>query len=373
MIYLDYSAHTPADEEVLSVFCETERRFIGNANSVHEAGNAARAEMARITDSIASALSVLPSEIIYTSGASEANNTAIRGIARAQRHIGKHILASALDHPSASTALTHLQERGYEIDLVGITREGKVDLDALSELLRKDTILVVLTAVDSELGTVQPVSAVRDLLKNYPDCRLHVDATQAVGKIPFSFAEADTACFAPHKFYGLCGTGILVKKEKIPMEPLIYGGAGTTLYRSGTPTVGLAASTEKALLKAGENLSENLSHVTKLNETLREFFKNYPLVRINSPADAVPHIINVSVAGVRGVKFREKLNECGVCVSVKSACSSDGLPSRAVMAVSGDRKNALSSFRISLGAVTTEEEILQFQTIFDQCYRELTT
>lgn len=371
MIYLDYSAHTPADEEVLAAFCETERKFIGNANSTHDAGNAARAEMARITESIAEMISVLPSEIIYTSGASEANNTALRGIAHAQRHIGKHIIASALDHASVGATLSHLQERGYEVDLVGITRDGKIDLQELASLLRNDTIAVVLTAVDSELGTIQPVGEVRALLKNYPNCRLHVDATQAIGKIPFSFADADTACFAPHKFYGLCGTGILVKKHDIPMEPLIYGGAGTTLYRSGTPTLGLAASTEKALKKAQARLEEQYALVKRYNEQLRTFFKKYPKVRINSPQDAVPHILNISVEGVRGSKFQAKLNEKGVCVSVKSACSSDGLPSRAVYAVSGDRKNALSSFRISIGAITTEEEIRNFQTIFDLCCQEL--
>lgn len=373
MIYLDYSAHTPADESVLAAFCEAERRFTGNANSVHAVGSAAREEMARITDSIAAMLGVLPSEIIYTSGASEANNTAIRGVAYAERHVGKHIIASALDHASVGAALTHLQERGYEVDLVGIGRDGKIDLDSLSSLLRKDTTMVIVTAVDSELGTIQPLEPIHELLKGYPHCRLHVDATQAIGKIPFSFEYADTACFAPHKFYGLCGTGILIKKRDVDMEPLIYGGAGTTLYRSGTPTVGLAASTEKALSLAVERLDGQFCRVEKLNRTLRDFFARYPKVRINSPSDAVPHILNISADGVRGVKFRDALNQHGVCVSVKSACSSDGLPSRAVLAVSGDRKNALSSFRISLGAVTTEEEIEQFQTIFDLCYRELTT
>ena len=152
MIYLDYSANTPADPAVLEAFMLTENAFIGNPNSAHPAGEAARKKLAEATDGIAALLNIQPSEIIYTSGASEANNLAIKGIARTQRNYGKHIISTALEHPSASGPLTWLQEQGYEIDLVDIGRDGKIDTDHLQELLRDDTILVAVTAVDSELG-----------------------------------------------------------------------------------------------------------------------------------------------------------------------------------------------------------------------------
>lgn len=203
-VYLDYSANTPADPAVLQRFCETELAFPGNANSAHTAGRAARARMDALTASIAALLDVQPEEIIYTSGASEANNTAIFGLARANRHVGRHIISTPLEHPSVSGCLTALQEQGYEIDLLDIGRDGKLDLTQLQALLRPDTALVCITAVDSELGTVQPVQAVSEILQRFPACRLHVDATQAIGKIPFDFSCADTASFAPHKFYGLC-------------------------------------------------------------------------------------------------------------------------------------------------------------------------
>ena len=203
-VYLDYSANTPADPSVLHRFCETELAFPGNANSAHTAGRAARARMDALTASIAALLDVQPEEIIYTSGASEANNTAIFGLARANRHVGRHIISTPLEHPSVSGCLTALQEQGYEIDLLDIGRDGKLDLTQLQALLRPDTALVCITAVDSELGTVQPVQAVSEILQRFPACRLHVDATQAIGKIPFDFSCADTASFAPHKFYGLC-------------------------------------------------------------------------------------------------------------------------------------------------------------------------
>ena len=166
MIYLDYSANTPAERAVLDAFLDAERRFPGNPNASHPAGLAARAALAAATDSIAGLLHILPSEIIFTSGASEANNLAIKGLARAQRHFGKHILSTPLEHPSVSGPLTYLQEQGWEIDLVGIGRDGKIDLEHLRELLRPDTALIAVTAVDSELGTVQPVSEIIQILKD---------------------------------------------------------------------------------------------------------------------------------------------------------------------------------------------------------------
>ncbi len=372
MIYLDYCANTPVDAAVLDRFCRTERTYIGNPNSNHCAGRAAKDALSQITDSIAARLGVHPSEIIYTSGASEANNLGIKGIARATRHYGRHIISTPLEHASVSGSLTYLQEQGYEIDLVNIDRDGKIDLAHLRELLRKDTVLVAVCAVDSELGTVQPIHEIADILQDYPNCRLHVDATQAIGKVDFSFDGIDTASFAAHKFYGLNGSGILLKRKDLVIEPLIHGGVSTTLYRSGTPTLSLAAALDTALTLALDTLSERNQIVAARNTALRTALSAYPKVRINSPDAAVPHILNLSVQGVKASAFQAALDAAGVCVSVKSACSVEGTPSRAVFAVSRDRKNALSSWRISLSHLTTEEEISQFLKAFDTCYKELT-
>lgn len=372
MIYFDYSANTPADPEALAAFCSAAQTYIGNPNSGHRAGRAADAEMHRITDSLAGLLRVSPEEIIYTSGATESNNLAIKGLARAGRHIGKHIISTALEHSSVSACLTALQEQGYTIDLVSVGRDGKIDLNELESLLGKDTVLAAFSAVDSELGTIQPVADIAALLRRYPNCRLHIDATQAVGKTAFDFTLADTVSLAPHKFYGLNGCGLLLKRKGIPLEPQMHGGASTTLYRSGTPALALAASMEPALKKALDGLLERTAYVARLNERLRAALSAYPKVIINSPSDAVPHILNLSVIGIRGSAFWQALDEKGVCVSVKSACSADALPSRAVFAVSRNRKTALSSWRISLSHLTTEAELTEFLAAFDQCYRELT-
>ena len=372
MIYLDYSANTPVDTRVLEQFCAVERRCIGNANSHHQAGSAAKAEIDAATIKIASLLGVQPAEIIYTSGASEANNFALKGLARLSRHVGRHIISTPLEHSSVSGTLTALQEQGYEIDLLDVKQDGTVDLEHLKDLLRPDTICVAITLVDSELGVVQPVQEIAAILKAYPHCHLHVDATQAVGKIPVSFEGVDTMSLTAHKFYGLNGIGLLIKRRNLALEPLIHGGESTTIYRSGTPTVALASSLACALDLAVIDLPNRVDHVARLNAELRAALSTYPLVRINSPEHAIPHVLNLSVRNVKGTVFQRELDAKGVCVSVKSACSSDGLPSRAVFAVSRDRRNALSSWRISLSHLTTEDEIKAFLQAFDVCYRELT-
>jgi len=238
-LYLDYVANTPADLRVIDYFCTVEKSLVGNANSHHGVGFEVKKILDEATQNIAEKLGWLPEEIIYTSGASESNNTAIRGIAHAKRHFGKHIITTPLEHSSVSAPLTALQEAGYEIDMVKIGTDGKVDLDDLRSLLRRDTILMTVTAVDSELGTIQPVEEIAKVVKTFGKCSLHVDATQAIGKIPFDFNMADTVSFAPHKFYGLNGCGILLKNKQLIIEPLIAGGASTTMFRSGTPAVSL--------------------------------------------------------------------------------------------------------------------------------------
>ncbi|MDD3174700.1 MAG: cysteine desulfurase family protein [Herbinix sp.] len=371
MIYLDYAANTPVDAAVMNSFVEESNRYIANPNSSHRMGKEAKERFDDITKRMAELLGVETSEIIYTSGASEANNLAVKGLVQAYKHNGKHIISTCLEHPSVSGALTYLQSLGYEIDLVDITKDGLIDLTHLKELLRKDTVLVSICTVDSELGVRQPIDEIGKLLENYPNCYFHTDATQAVGKIPVSFERVDCMTFTPHKFFGLNGCGILIKRENVVLEPLIHGGTSTTIYRSGTPALGLAAAALKALEIACHYQEERYDYVKKMNEELNKQLIQYKKIRINSTKYSVPHILNVSVQGVKAGLFREALEEEGICISIKSACSAAGSPSRPVYAVSKDKKNALCSWRISISHRTTDEEINSFLEAFKKCYEKL--
>lgn len=373
MIYLDYAANTPVQEAVLECFCRIEKEYIGNPNSHHPAGFLAKEKMEEATQTIARLLNAKPDEVIYTSGATESNNTAIKGIAQASRHIGRHIISTPLEHSSVSGTLTALQEKDSEIDLLDIMRDGMVDCEQLEDLMSKRTVLIAVCAIDSELGTIQPIDKIIEIKKKYPACRLHVDATQAIGRIPFSFDGIDTMSLAPNKFGGLNGSGILLKREGVPMEPLLNGGASTTIYRSGTPVLAMAATCALSLELALAREDEENKRIGEYNAFLRKKLSSYSRVQINSPENSVPHILNLSVEGVKGTVFQKALADREVCVSVKSACSVENTPSRSVFAVSRDRKRALSSWRISMGSATTREEIEEFLNIFDSCYKELVT
>ncbi|MBQ8160808.1 MAG: cysteine desulfurase [Clostridia bacterium] len=373
MIYLDYTAHTPPSPAALQAFLEAEGSLCGNANAHHAAGQMAKEYMDRAQKRLSELLCPAapdPDGIIFTSGASESNNTAIQGIAYAARHVGRHIITNPLEHPSVSGCLTALQERGYEIDVLPITKQGLIDLDALRACLRSDTVLLTLPRVDSELGVIQPLEEVREILKAYPACRLHVDVTQAAGKMPLDLSLTDTAALSAHKFGGITGSGILYKKRDVDMEPLIHGGVSTSLYRSGTPAVGLAVSMQVALEDAVSNLSENDEKVASLNRFLRLQMEKRR-VRIFSPEGALPHILSLGVDGIKGAAMRDQLNLHGVCVSVKSACSVENTPSRAVFAVTKSRKQAMEAFRVSLSHQTSEEDLRAFLEIFDLTCKEL--
>ena len=372
-IYLDYAANTPVQKEVLDVFNEITLDYFANPNSTHELGKITKRKINETTNSIIELLLSETNmdkdvEIIYTSGSSESNNLAIKGVAKAYRENGKHIISTFLEHSSVSAPLTYLREQGYEIDIVNITNEGKVDIEHFKSLLRKDTILVSICYVDSEVGIVQPIDEISKILKEYPNCFLHVDCTQAIGKIKVNLENVDLISFAPHKFYGLNGFGALVKNKDIVLEPLIDGGASTSIYRSGTPVIGQICALEKALEITFEKFKERQNYVRNLNSKIRNAILKYDDVKINTILDENPYILNISVNNIKATEFKNKLEEYGICVSIKSACTVTITPSRIVMAMTHDRKRALSSWRISLSHLTKEEDITRFLEIFNKCY-----
>ena len=242
MIYFDNCATTFVDKRVLEVFNKVCIEYPGNSNSIHSLGVKSKELEDYSTKKIAKLLNVNVNDIIYTSGASESNNLAIKGICLKYQNRGKHIITTYLEHSSVSSSIDYLVKLGFEVDYVRIKDDGLIDIDHLKSLMRDDTILVSIAYVDSEIGLVQPINEIGLLLKDYPKCFFHVDCTQALGKIDIDFSLIDLASMSGHKIFGLKGIGLLIKKEKIVIEPLIHGGKSTTIYRSGTPALPLIVS-----------------------------------------------------------------------------------------------------------------------------------
>jgi len=371
MVYLDYSATTPVNKEVLEVFNKVCLDYPGNSNSLHSLGAKSKELEAYATKKIAKLLKVKPSEIIYTSGASESNNMAIKGVCNRYKNRGKHIITTLLEHSSIVGPLNYLTNEGYEVDFVKIKDDGTVDLDNLKELLRDDTILVSICAVDSEIGLIQPIKEIGEILKEYPKCIFHVDCTQAIGKVNIDFTNIDMASISAHKFYGLKGVGLLIKKENIVIDPLIHGGKSTTTYRSGTPALPLIVSIAKALELILPNIDKNYKYVTKLNKMINDKLSTYDLVHINSTENSIPHTINFSLMKIKPETFIHALEEKEIFISTKSACSNSDTMSNSVYAVTKNRDLSYQTLRISLSYLTTEEEIKTFLEVFDSCYRRL--
>ena len=369
MVYLDYSATTPVNKEVIESYASACEKFIGNPNSLHRLGTEAKDVIDASTKQIANILHVNTSEIIYTSGASESNNTAIKGIAFKYANRGKHIISTELEHSSIIGPLNYLMTLGYEVDFVSLKDNGEIDLDELESLIRDDTILVSISSVNSEIGIRQPIAKISEIVKCHPKCFFHSDMTQSVGKEDIDLSLVDLASFSAQKFYGMKGVGILYKRDNLNIEPLIHGGKSTTIYRSGTPALPLIVSISKALRLVYEDFHDKYKHVEEMNKYLREQISKLDIF-INSPAHAIPHILNFSLNGIKAETMLHALEEDDIFISTQTACSV-GDYSRAVYAVTKDKDRSSSSMRVSLSYLTTKEEIDKFISSLDKHIKEL--
>ena len=273
MIYLDYAAATPVDDSVLDTFYQVTKKYYANPNSSHKLGLDSKKLMDDTTLEISNLLHVSEEEIIYTSGASEANNLAIKGVAERYKNRGKHILISALEHNSIVASATYLMENGYEVEIIPVTHDGYIDITSLKQMLRSDTILVSITSVDSELGIKQPIEEIGLLLKDYPNCIFHTDSSQAFGKVNINYQNVDLVTITPHKFYGLQGIGILIKKKEISLKPQIHGGKSVSVFRSGTPDLASIVASGIAIKKALANVEERYNYVLALKMCIRDRYQ----------------------------------------------------------------------------------------------------
>lgn len=369
MIYLDYSATTPVDEEVINTYSEVCKKFIGNPNSLHKLGLDAKKLIDASTKQINDILKCDGYEIIYTSGASEANNTAIKGIASRYKNRGCHIITTELEHSSVIAPLNFLQSKGFEVDFVKLDENGMVDLDDLERLMRDDTILVSIASVNSEVGVRQDLNKISEIVHKNKKTFFHSDITQSIGKEKIDISCLDMASLSCQKFFGMKGIGCLLKKNGLVIDSLIHGGKSTTSFRSGTPATPLIASFAKALRLVYEDFDNKYSYVCELNKYFKDKLSGLN-VSINSGNNCLPHIVNVSLENIKPETMQHALEEKDIYISTQTACS-QGDYSRAVYAVTGDKNKASHSIRISLSYKTTYEEIDKFILFFSKLLKEL--
>lgn len=371
MIYLDYAANTPVDEEVLDVYVDATRKYIANPNSSHPLGKMAKEEIDRVSDEIASYFKMNREGVIYTSGSSESNNLVLKGIAELNKDKGNKIIISAVEHSSIVAPCNYLASHGYDVSVIPLTKEGKINIDVLKEELDDNTILVSICAVDSELGTVQPISEVSKLVKEYPDCIFHTDATQAIGKVEVDYTGVDFITFAPHKFFGLNGFGVLLNVNNNKLMPIIHGGKSTTIFRSGTPVTANVVALGKAFFLATSKLNERSNYIKKLNTRLRDEFKRLDYIHINSPETSIPNTLNISLVGKDTKEVLKRLEEKEIYLSTTTACALGSAPSKSVFAITGSEELASNTIRISISHLTRMEDIELFIKIFEEIVNQV--
>lgn len=371
MIYLDYSATTPVDLEVFDTLSKVTKNFVGNANSIHSLGQKSSELLESATKQIADIFGVNPSEIVYTSGATEANNMALIGTALANHKKGKHIIVSKLEHPSIYAICDYLKTMGFEISYVNNDKEGLIDFDDLKEKVREDTILVSICAVNSEIGVRQPLKMIRQIIKKENMGTIfHSDMTQAIGKVSVNMHDVDLASMSGHKIFGPKGIGFLYKSSMVKITPLIYGSGKSNDLKPGTPPLPLIAALSKAIRLASDGLEKKERFVSLLNDKITSSLSKYPNIIINKTKYSIPQILNISVMDVMPEVMVHALDKHEIYVSTNTACSSGDI-SNSVIAIYNDINRAKHTLRISLSYVTTTEEVNKFLEIFKEEYENL--
>jgi cysteine desulfurase len=360
MIYLDNSATTKPYKQVLDSFIKVSEDFYGNPSSLHKIGGQAEKLLQQARSQVARLLRVKETEILFTSGGTESNNLAIKGIAMAHRERGRHIITTSIEHASVHNAMVQLESLGYEITYVKPDSIGFVSPDSIQKELREDTILVSVMHVNNEVGTIQPIEEIGMVLKKYPKAFFHVDFVQGIGKVPLDLYHSGVhlATISGHKFHGLKGTGALFMKEGVRLSPLLSGGNQEWKQRSGTENVAGMVAMAKALRMTLELRTEKLDQMKSAMEILRNGISQIKGITIHTPEEnSAPHILNFSISGLKAETFVHALEEKDIYVSTTSACSSKKkAASKTLLEMGIPVAEAESAIRISLTYSNTAEE-----------------
>lgn len=375
MIYFDNSATTKPYPEALATYTEVATRIWGNPSSLHNLGSQATRILEASRKQIAELIGKKAEEIYFTSGGTEGDNWILKGVAFEKAPYGKHIIVSDIEHPAIKESAAWLKTQGFEVDYAPVDARGFVKVDALASLLRPDTTLVSVMAVNNEIGSIQPIHEIAALLEDRPTISFHVDAVQALAKVATEVylpERVGFATFSSHKFHGLRGVGFVYIKEGKKITPLLTGGGQEKEMRSTTENVAGIAATAKALRLAMENQEAFASKTLQMKEVIRKELANYPDVTIFSGEDHfAPHILTFGIKGVRGEVVVHAFEEFDIYISTTSACSSKaGKPAGTLIAMGVDKNIAQTAVRLSLDFENDMSQVEQFLTKFKLIYEK---
>ena len=375
MIYFDNSATTKPHPEALETYMQVASKILGNPSSLHRLGDQATRILDASRQQIADLIGKKSDEIFFTSGGTEGDNWVIKGVAFEKAQFGKHIIVSAIEHPAVKESALWLKSQGFEVDFAPVNDEGFVNVEALADLIRPDTTLVSVMAVNNEIGSIQPIQAISELLADKPTISFHVDAVQALAKIPtekYLTERVDFATFSGHKFHGVRGVGFVYIKSGKKITPLLTGGGQERDYRSTTENVAGIAGTAKALRLSMEKLDFFTSKTGQMKAVIRQALLDYPDIFIFSDEeDFAPHILTFGIKGVRGEVIVHAFEDYDIFISTTSACSSKaGKPAGTLIAMGVDKDKAQSAVRLSLDLENDMSQVEQFLTKLKLIYNQ---
>lgn len=373
MIYLDNAATTKPNQAVLDSFLKVSEKAYYNANSPHQMGLQSEKILLQAKSRVKEMLNLNKNaDIIFTSGATESNNIALKGIALRKKQFANVIITSVLEHPSVLEVMRYLETQGFILKYVNVTPNGQIDINHLEQLMTDNVGLVTCMYVNNVMGQIQPIKEIGSLLKQYPKAHFHVDGVQALGKIPMQLENVNSVSFSGHKFNGLKGQGILIIDNKEKIEPTVFGGGQEYGIRSGTVNLAINVSLVKAMEIAIQNLNELNHRLSRYNKVIRESLSQYKGVYINSPENSAPHILNIAFPGVKGEVLVNAFSKLDIMVSTTSACSSKREKLNEVLLAMDIEDNRIEgSVRLSMGETTTEKDIEQFKDKFKLIYAQI--
>ena len=375
MIYFDNSATTKVDSTVLDTYLKVSEQFYGNPSSLHLLGDAPAKLLAQSRVQIANSLNVKPQEIYFTSGGTEGDNWAIKGTALEKKRFGQHLITSTVEHPAVYETMKQLELFGWEVTYLPVDKKGLISPKDLKEAIREDTVLVSIIGVNNEVGTVQPIKEIGEVLRDYPSIHFHVDAVQTLGVVDLelgSESRVDMAVFSGHKFRAPRGIGFIYIKDGRQIAPLLTGGGQESDMRSGTENLPAIAAMARALRLTLDDEPLKRTHIKKLQMKIRKHLEMKEKVTLFTPEDHAPHILCFGIEGIRGEVTVHAFEEYDIFISTTSACSSRAMDvdSSTLSAMGVPKHISETANRVSLAAENTEEEVDEFIKVFDEIYEK---